>query len=146
MQPVHQTWDRMMAEARSGQPRLDGAYAWRAILQSGARLAFGSDFPVESPDPSPAWRPLQPAGPPGPAPRRLARRRSGNPRAGPGWLHPRRGLCRFAEDRIGSLEPGKWADFILVDRDPTKVDPQALAKTQVLQTWVAGEKVSRARG
>jgi predicted amidohydrolase YtcJ len=47
----------------------------------------------------------------------------------------------FAEDRIGSLEPGKWADFILIDRDPTKVDALAVARTQVLETWVAGEKV-----
>jgi predicted amidohydrolase YtcJ len=47
----------------------------------------------------------------------------------------------FAEDKIGALEPGKWADFILIDRDPTAVDPQALARTQVLETWVAGNKV-----
>jgi predicted amidohydrolase YtcJ len=47
----------------------------------------------------------------------------------------------FAEDRIGSLAPGKWADFVIVDRDPTKVDPQALARTQVLETWIAGKKV-----
>ena len=47
----------------------------------------------------------------------------------------------FAEDRIGSLEPGKWADFVIVDRDPTKVTAQELARTQVLETWVAGKKV-----
>ena len=47
----------------------------------------------------------------------------------------------FAEDKIGALEPGKWADFIIVDRDPTKVDAQSLARTQVLETWVAGKKV-----
>jgi predicted amidohydrolase YtcJ len=47
----------------------------------------------------------------------------------------------FAEDRIGALEPGKWADFILIDRDPTEVDPQQLARTQVLETWVAGKKM-----
>ena len=47
----------------------------------------------------------------------------------------------YAEGKIGSLEPGKWADFILVDRDPTKIDAQSLARTEVLETWVAGKKV-----
>jgi predicted amidohydrolase YtcJ len=47
----------------------------------------------------------------------------------------------FAETKIGSLESGKWADFIIVDRDPTVVDPQALARTQVMETWVAGKKL-----
>jgi predicted amidohydrolase YtcJ len=42
---------------------------------------------------------------------------------------------------MGALEPGKWADFILVDRDPTKADPISLGNTQVLETWVAGKKV-----
>jgi hypothetical protein len=47
----------------------------------------------------------------------------------------------FAEQRIGALEPGKWADFIIVDRDPTKVDPQSLGHAEVLETWIAGRKV-----
>jgi predicted amidohydrolase YtcJ len=47
----------------------------------------------------------------------------------------------FAEDRIGALEPGKWADFVIVDRDVTKVNPQELARTEVLETWVGGKKV-----
>ncbi|MFL6742401.1 MAG: amidohydrolase, partial [Sphingomicrobium sp.] len=53
MQPTHQTSDRLMAEKRLGPKRLTGAYAWRSVLTSGARLAFGSDFPVESPNPFP---------------------------------------------------------------------------------------------
>ena len=53
MQPTHQTSDRTMAEKRLDPPRLQGAYAWRSMLQSGARLAFGSDVPVESPNPFP---------------------------------------------------------------------------------------------
>jgi hypothetical protein len=142
MQPTHQTSDRTMAEARLDPPRLAGAYAWQSIARSGARLAFGSDFPVESPNPFPglsaAVSRQDPNGvPPG------------------GWRPEERvsieqalaGFTReaayagFAEDRIGSLEPGKWADFILVNRDPTQATPQELAATQVLETWVAGKKV-----
>ena len=47
----------------------------------------------------------------------------------------------FAESRFGSLEPGKWADFILVDRDVSTATPHDLARTQVLETWIAGRKV-----
>ena len=47
----------------------------------------------------------------------------------------------FAEDKIGSLEPGKWADFILIDIDPAKADAQWLARARVIETWVAGRKV-----
>jgi predicted amidohydrolase YtcJ len=47
----------------------------------------------------------------------------------------------FAEEKIGALEPGKWADFIIVDRDPTKSDRQQLAGTEVLETWIAGKMV-----
>ena len=53
MQPTHQTSDRQMAEARMGAERLGGSYAWRAMLQNHVPLAFGSDYPVESPNPFP---------------------------------------------------------------------------------------------
>ncbi|MFL6743883.1 MAG: amidohydrolase, partial [Sphingomicrobium sp.] len=142
MQPTHQTSDRLMAEKRLGPTRLVGAYAWRTVLKSGARLAFGTDFPVESPDPFPG----------------LAAAISRQDMAGQppgGWIPSERlnfeqalsaytrgaAYAGFAEDRIGSLETGKWADFIIVDRDPTKVDAQTLGRTQVLETWVAGKKV-----
>jgi predicted amidohydrolase YtcJ len=142
MQPTHQTSDRLMAEKRLGPNRLAGAYAWQSVLQSGARLAFGTDFPVESPNPFP-----------GLAAAVSRQDMSGQPPGG--WIPSERltfeqalsaytrgaAYAGFAEDRIGSLEPGKWADFVLVDRDPTNVDAQALARTQVIETWVAGKKM-----
>lgn len=141
MQPTHQTSDRLMAEARLGPNRLKGAYAWQTVEKLGIPLAFGTDFPVESPNPFPG---LSAA---------ISRQDMDGKPAG-GWIPSERlsfeqalaaytrgsAYAGFAEDRIGSLEPGKWADFILVDRDPTKVDPQQLGRTEVLQTWIAGKK------
>ena len=142
MQPVHQTSDRLMAEKRLGPDRLMGAYAWQSMLKAGAKLAFGSDFPVESPNPFPGLaaavsRQDMHGQPPG------------------GWIPSERltfeqalnaftrdaAYAGFAEGKIGALEPGKWADFILIDRDPTAVGAQPLARTEVLETWVAGKKV-----
>ncbi|MEO7504038.1 MAG: amidohydrolase [Sphingomicrobium sp.] len=145
MQPTHETSDRTMAEARLGPARLAGAYAWQTIARSGARMALGSDFPVESPNPFPG---LSAA---------VSRQGMDGQPAG-GW-HPEERLsfeqalagftrgaafAGFAEDRIGSLDPGHYADFILVDRDPSQVPPMELARTKVLETWVAGRKVWQA--
>ena len=47
----------------------------------------------------------------------------------------------FAEDKIGALDPGKWADFVIVDRDISKASVPELYRAQVLETWVAGKKV-----
>jgi len=141
MQPTHQTSDRLMAEARLGPNRLAGAYAWQTVLKSGAKLAFGTDFPVESPNPFPGLS-------------AAISRQDINGQPPGGWIPSERltlgqalraytrgsAYAGFAEQKIGALEPGKWADFILVDRDPTKVDAQGLARTQVLETWVAGRK------
>jgi len=142
MQPTHQTSDRQMAEARLGPDRLKGAYAWQTVEKLGIPIAFGSDFPVESPNPFPGLSAAVSRQDP-----------DGQP---PGGWHPEQrvsfeqalhGFTRgaayagFAEGRIGSLDPGAHADFILVDRDISKVDPQSLARTQVLETWVDGKKV-----
>ena len=142
MQPTHQTSDRTMAEARLGPQRLAGAYAWRSIAATGVHLAFGSDFPVESPNPFPGiaaaisrqdvrgepvggWRPEERV--------TLAQALAGFTREA--------AYAGFAEDRIGSLDAGHWADFVLVDRDIAAVGPVDLAATRVLETWIAGSKV-----
>jgi predicted amidohydrolase YtcJ len=142
MQPTHQTSDRLMAEKRLDPARLKCSYAWQSMLKTGAKLAFGTDFPVESPNPFPG---LSAA---------ISRQDiNGQP---PGGWYPDEKLtfeqalsaytrgsayAGFAEDRVGALDPGKWADFVVVDRDPTKVNPQELARTKVLETWVAGKKM-----
>src|SRR5579871_3357349 len=142
MQPTHATSDRTMAEARLGEERLKGAYAWRRFLSQGTRIAGGSDLPVESPNPFYGWRAAV-----------TRTDRDGRP---PGGWHPEEAMtvleafraftldaayAEHAELRRGSLEPGKWADFILVDRDPFRIPPAEISKVRVEQTWLAGERV-----
>ena len=142
MQPVHQTSDMFMAEARLGPERLGGAYAWNTILDLGGKLAFGSDTPVESPDPFAGLA--------------VAITRS-NAQGEPfgGWRPTERvtreqafasftadaAYAGFAEGRFGRLIPGERADFILVDTDPLMATPEEIRDTKVHQTWVGGRKV-----
>lgn len=142
MQPTHQTSDRLMAEKRVGLDRLKCAYAWQSMLKTGARLAFGTDFPVESPNPFPGLAAA------------ISRQDIEGQPAG-GWFPEQRlsfeqalsaytrgsAYAGFAEDEIGSLDPGKWADFVVVDRDVSKASVPELYRTRALETWVAGKKV-----
>lgn len=142
MQPSHATSDHAMAVARLGPNRLAGAYAWKTMLDNHVPLAFGSDYPVEDPNPFP-----------GMADAVTREDAAGDP---PGGFLPEQKLtltqafaafttggafASHAEDRIGSLEPGHYADFIFVDRDPFQVDAKALRETKVLETWMAGSAV-----
>lgn len=141
MQPVHQTSDRTMAEARLGPDRLQGAYAWNTMLRNGSHLAFGSDFPVESPNPFPGLA----AG---------VTRQDANGQPIGGWqAHERLTMSQafaafttgaayagFAEDQVGRLERGLYADFVILDRDIFDVPPEQVRETQVIETWVGGQR------
>ena len=142
MQPTHATSDKNMAEDRVGPDRILGGYAWRRLLDSGAVIASGSDFPVELSNP---FHGLYAA---------VTRQgRDGEPEDG--WyadqaltraeaLHSFTLAAAYAanqEDRLGSLEPGKWADFIIIDRDYFAIPASEIDDIQVLQTWIGGEKV-----
>ncbi|WP_294393901.1 amidohydrolase [uncultured Sphingomonas sp.] len=142
MQPTHATSDHAMAGTRLGTARLAGAYAWKTMLDNHVPLAFGSDYPVEDPNPFP-----------GLAAAVTREDKAGDP---PGGFLPEQkitltqALAAFttgaayaakAEDRVGSLEPGHYADFILLDRDPFAIDPRALRDTKVTETWISGARV-----
>jgi len=142
MQPVHQTSDRLMAEARLGPNRLAGAYAWRSIHDAGAPLAFGSDAPVEAPD---AFAGMAAA---------ISREDAqGQP---PGGWHPDQRVTReealaaytagaayagFAEGHFGRLAVGERADFVVLDADPLEASPTQMRGIRVLETWIGGQRV-----
>ncbi len=142
MQATHATSDMNMAEDRVGPERILGGYAWRRMLDAGVVLANGSDFPVELANP---FHGLYAS---------VTRQdRGGEPEDG--WyadqaltrgetLHSFTLAGAWAahqEDRLGSLEPGKWADFIVIDRDYFSVPADEIDDIVVLETWVGGKKV-----
>lgn len=140
MQPVHATSDMHMAEQRLTDKQLQGAYAWQTFLDQGSTIAAGSDYPVELANP---FDGLYSA----------ITRMDHNQLPENGWrasevLSREDALRAFTlggayaahqEFKVGNLEQGKWADFILVDQDYFKVPIEQLYKTQVLQTWIAGK-------
>lgn len=142
LQPVHQTSDREMAEKRLGPARLSGAYAWKSIQASGARIVFGSDVPVEAADPFAGWAAaISRTGP------------DGQPLGG--WQVQERvtreeafaaytasgAYAGFAEGRFGRLVAGERADFVFIDRDPFLASSAELRATKVIEVWVGGRKV-----
>lgn len=142
MQGVHATSDMHMAEKRLGKDRLAGAYAWRLFLDQGSRIANGSDYPVELPN---LFHGLYAS----------VTRQDKNSNPPGGWLPEQRmtraetlksftldaAYAAFMDDTTGSLEVGKWADFILMDKDFFKVPENEIHSLQVNETWVGGKQV-----
>ncbi|MGO4260084.1 amidohydrolase [Lysobacter sp. TAB13] len=142
MQPTHATSDMPWAEQRIGPARINGAYAWRQLRDSGARLALGSDFPVESVDPRLGLY-------------AAVTRADADGKPLGGW-HPEEKLTAFealrgftldaayagfAEGEVGSLAVGKRADFVVFKQDLFAVEARQLKQLVLLATYVDGRSV-----
>lgn len=146
MQPTHATSDMPWAQERVGPQRIVGAYAWRQLRDSGARLAFGSDFPVESVDPRLGLY-------------SAVSRADGEGKPVGGWMPQEKltayealrgftldaAYAGFAEHELGSLAPGKRADFVVLAQDPLAVPDAALRTLEVRATYVDGKPVFEAK-
>src|SRR5271165_1015052 len=140
MQPSHLLTDMNWAMERIGPERAKTSYAWKEFLDNGVPLAFGTDYPVE---PITPFRGVYAA---------VTRMNE----AGTKRYYPEQKLtieqalaayttgsayAQFAEKQKGTLAPGMLADFVVLDRDLTKVAPPEILKTRVLRTVVGGKSV-----
>jgi predicted amidohydrolase YtcJ len=144
MQATHCTSDMPWAGERLGADRLRGAYAWRSLLATGVVIAGGSDFPVESPNPfhgihasvtrrprhgdDPGWQPEQ----------RMTRREA--VRSFTSW----NAYASRQESTLGSLEPGKHADLVVLSDDVFTCPEARIPDIRPVLTLVGGEVVFRA--
>jgi len=146
MQATHQTSDMRWAESRVGPQRIRGAYAWRSLLNTGVIIPNGTDFPVEEVNPLLTFHAA------------VTRQDPTNWPAG-GW-YPDQKMTRqealqsmtiwpayagFQEAVLGSLTPGKYADFVVLDRDIMRVPDTEILGARVLSTWIGGKRVYEAK-
>lgn len=145
MQASHQTSDMYWAGTRLGEGRLLGAYAWRSLLDAGSIVPNGSDFPVERVNPLISFHAA------------VSRQDAAGWPAG-GW-HPEQRMTRdealrsvtlwpamaaFQEHDLGSLTAGKYADFVVLDRDVMRAAPDEILGAHVLATYIGGRAVYEA--
>jgi predicted amidohydrolase YtcJ len=142
MQPYHAIDDGRWAERVIGRERIATTYAFRALLDAGARLAFGSDWFVAPPTPLEGIY-------------AAVTRRTLDDRNPGGWVPAQKisveealraytsgaAYASFEEREKGTLERGKLADFVLIDRDLTRVPPETIRNARVLLTVVGGRVV-----
>ena len=146
MQASHQTSDMYWAGNRLGETRLRGAYAWRSLLETGTIIPNGSDFPVEYVDPLISFKAS------------VSRQDAKGWPVG-GWFPEQRmtreealksmtiwpAYAAFQERELGSLTPGKHADFVVLDQDLLRIPDAMLPQVRVRSTWFAGRKVYEGR-
>ncbi len=142
IQPTHATSDMYWAEDRLGPQRMGGAYAYKKLLDQAGMIALGTDFPVEEVSPfytfyaSVARKDLKNY-PEGGYRIEQALSREETLRGMTIWA----AYSNFEEEEKGSIEPGKFADFIILEKNIMKVPEGEIPRIKVLQTWVNGEKV-----
>jgi len=142
VQPTHATSDMYWAEDRVGSSRINGAYAYKTLLNKSKVIGLGTDFPVERVNPFHTFYAAT-----------SRKDLNGYPEKG---FQSQNALSReetlkgmtiwaaylnFEENEKGSIEKGKLADFIIIDRDIMKIDIDETPKTEVLKTYVFGELV-----
>src|SRR4051812_19808265 len=142
MQAVHQASDMTWAPTRLGYARSLGAYAWRALLNTGVIIPNGSDMPVERTNPLYSFH-------------AAVARTDDNDWPPGGWLPAEKmtreealksitiwpAVAAFQEQTMGSLTPGKYADFVILDQDIMRVPEDQILKTGVVATYIGGKIV-----
>jgi len=143
MQSSHAVGDSVWAEDRIGPKRIKDAYAWQKILAAGGRVMINSDLPGEP------WTPMETL-------YFAVTRKHLDGTPPDGWyadqalsvdeaLHAmtvESAYSAFQDDRLGTLEAGKWADFVILDKNPHDISAGNLKDIKVLETWVAGKKMA----
>jgi len=140
MQPTHATSDMYWAEDRVGSDRLQGGYAWQSFIQSGLKVPFGFDFPVESVNPLLGFY-------------AAVTRQDAQEWPDGGWMPDQKvtreqalrgftiwaAYAAFQEDLVGSIEVGKLADIVVMSNDILEIAPKEILATVPVYTIVDGK-------
>jgi len=142
VQPTHATSDMYWAEDRLGEERIKGAYAYKKMLDEAGLVALGTDFPIEEVNPfltfyAAVGRKDTSNYPEGGFMKEQALTREETLKGMTIWA----AYANFEENEKGSIEAGKFADFVILDRDIMEVELSKVPETKVLDTYVNGEKV-----